>query len=363
MGFDPQAVLAGLPRGAVGDTTSDASFELVSERHPNSPSVARLSGTFDEDSWVQPASNVSQRSILSDASWVSAPARLNLPRCFAPSTAFRLAFPGSADARLGVSGQNFVRAAELRSGVLLEGPQGPARVHKVIKLPPLERDFVRLHFLRDSSAVQGASASSSPKCDTFCITADHKVFIRQPDGSLTPVSAQELISLVGNGRGPCIRSAFGFQEVMTANRETNRMPVVEVWFYDPNAAVFAWEFPSRTPRTVRESAAVACGGQFHSTSYSFEAMGNAVASTFWGSMTQPRALRRSSSLGATPSPVSTWTIGTIGHDDAELGKCKVCAVHHRYLMPISNTRCKYGARCKLCHHPHPELDRRLQLLT
>lgn len=282
----------------------------------------------------------SSSSAESIASWISV--HSDRPRCFLPNTAFRRTTDGA-----------FVRAAGLRKGDLLEGPDGStACVMEVRKHKPgaASVEFIQL-------TTEGGS---------FVCTWNHQLLVVGPDGECIPIEAQTLMN--NTQRMPSIVTGAEPLPILKVEKFSRCQALVELCFASESSAVLAWVFPSgRLPRSVRRSASVACLGRRHGESDSLDLAGLAVSKTFLDDKNihaHPATSCRSSSVGAHVNPRSCWSIGTLAHDEAHPERCKVCPVHHRFLhnaLDSSRGSCRRGALCRLCHAAHHERDRNLKL--
>lgn len=277
-----------------------------------------------------PASSASScgASDVTDATWVSAPPRINTPHCFLPGTAFRRA--GMTD--------SYVRAAELRKGDVLEGVgEAHVCVSTVEKHRPEEHDLIHI-------------CTSESK---FCVTRDHKILVCGPTGLAVPAAAGDLMA----GQAlPSVYDGNAYHAVLSVIRERRQTAVVGVCFAEEAAPVLAWAFPKHRPRVVRDAAAVACLGTRHRSADTLQRAGLVVSRTF---LDEPRPKYRTRSAGASPDCRSEWSVGTLLHPD----RCKVCEIHHRFMLDFGSaykklTPCNKGAGCQDCHARHPEFARR-----
>lgn len=232
---------------------------------------------------------------------------------------------------------------------MLDGPHGLVRVANVVKHLAVERDLVRVHIAPEENVLK-----TTMKNDSFTITANHKIYMCERNGTCSALPAKHLVSELHAGLKPCVRTGAGLRNVVLASLFVQSTEVVEVMFEDENAVVFAWEFSSRTPRTVRENAAVCCAGRDHHSADRLKRTGLVPKNTFIdGSPKEGR--RRSSSEGDKPRPDSSWSVGTISHDESDERRCagRVCRFHRRYMQTCATHSgakpCKDGAACKFCH--------------
>lgn len=249
--------------------------------------------------------------------------------------------------------KGYVRVAELRKGDVLEGPGGAqCVVYNVVKHRRQDRDVVRLQTAKGH----------------FSVTTDHRIVIQGADGSPVPATAQELLSLRRASITCRIFNGTDFEEVLHVQDHVLDVQVVELLFQSDEAQVLAWEFPSRTPRSVRDAAAVACYGRHWSAADLLDQAGIEPNDVLYIAppSAQPPAAQRASSApprqfdprGVAGNPYSSWSVGTIPHSP-EGCSGNVCAVHHRFMAgKASASPCKYGAGCKMCHAAHNELNAR-----
>lgn len=276
-------------------------------------------------------SSGSRGSGRSSASWVSAPACSSGPHCFLPETHFRRP-----------DGSYVTAAALKRSGDILVGPEGKfAQVLHVEKYKPEEREVVCL-----------TTADAS-----FRITSDHRLLVKGPNGSAEPVLARDLLA---GGRMPEVFDGSTYNIVKDLKLTRLRTQVVDVCFEEELIAVLAWTFPPRRkPRIVRNSAAVACLGRQVA-----DRMMLMIGDDCLTPLANKEYSMRSRSCGAPANPTSTWSVGSLRHSDDDPGRCRVCAVHHRFMLdtqePKTASPCRHGPACKYCHEPHLERSSRIR---
>lgn len=154
----------------------------------------------------------------SHSACVSAPARLDMPRCFLPWTLF-----------LRMNGQ-LVTASELRdaSRDSVQGPSGhEVVVERCIRHRAEERSFVRLRLERGGSPLT--------------ITADHQLVVEGPQGAQRHMEAQGLASDANRAR---VFDGFDFQVVDKATPFRKSQEVFEITFAG-DSAVLIWMVPKR----------------------------------------------------------------------------------------------------------------------
>jgi len=238
-------------------------------------------------------------------------------RCFPPDAVFQR------------SNGEYVRAAHLRKagGDILLGPKGvQVQVQSAVTHAPTERDFVRL---------QTAEGS-------IVVTADHELLVAGPDGRPQDQKASTLVH-----RPIQLYNGSEFNDVIKIEQYKRSTQVVELCFQNLDAAVLAWTFPGRAPRSVRQGAAVACMGKRISSGW-YGREGLRETSTFLDVERTCEATRRSRSEGAPADPCSTWSVGSIHHPH-----CVICPIHARYVRASEGKpACKHGAGCWNCHAPH-----------
>lgn len=198
---------------------------------------------------LRPGSFFSRRTLPSSSagfqlSVVSAPPKLDAPRCFLSTTRFKLVSENGKVVP--------VTATELRKrgGQTLEGPGGASvQTLRVIQYERRDTDLVEI----DS---EGAP-------HPFKITKDHVLHVVTAAGDAERVQAKELLEpWLQNCR---ISDGAHRWLVNSASLITEHVAVVEIFFQNPtDALVLAWVLPRprphRGPRHLCDSAAVACFG-------------------------------------------------------------------------------------------------------
>eukprot|EP00927_Polykrikos_kofoidii_P003149 TRINITY_DN11245_c0_g1_i3.p1 TRINITY_DN11245_c0_g1~~TRINITY_DN11245_c0_g1_i3.p1 ORF type:complete len:1402 (+),score=136.92 TRINITY_DN11245_c0_g1_i3:73-4206(+) len=232
-------------------------------------------------------------SSSSNISWVSAPGRLNVARCFLPTTRFKR--PNGAE----------VIAAELsQSGDVLLGPDGcEVKVHKKVRIPKSERDFVQLR-------LDGANCF-------FAITTNHPVLVEGPDGTQEVVEAGSILG--ANGTRKRVFSGVDYHSVVEANAFTDVTEVIELTFADSSATVIAWTPPQRRRprrgqgRLLQPENGVAVRGAQLSQQHCLAVNGFVRRHGFVDEMSPASPHRRSRSVGSKALPESCFSVGSRDH--------------------------------------------------
>lgn len=196
-------------------------------------------------------------------------------------------------------------------------------VNKVVKHAPQERDIVRI------STAFGALA----------VTADHAILVEGPAGE--PERATIGTVQVGNTK---VFDGKRFHPVIDVHPYSAPVQAIEVTFDDDGAAVLAWTFPGRAPRSVLSTAAVACLGRMHDATDCLNLAGFEVSRTFLSERraTAAGAEPRSRSLGARPDTRSHWSVGSVRHSSLQPEHCQICEAHHYHLQRPDSSACPWN---------------------
>mmetsp|Transcript_22566 Transcript_22566/g.56874 ORF Transcript_22566/g.56874 Transcript_22566/m.56874 type:complete len:179 (-) Transcript_22566:62-598(-) len=161
---------------------------------------------------------------------------------------------------------------------------------------------------------------------------------------------------------PRIFDGSSFHEVTEAGETKQTTQLIDVCFDAEDAAVLAWHFPGKRPRSISCSAAVACLGRQVADRTAMLGVEEKCTFVDVGSSSN-RSQRRARSAGAASDPRSGWSAGTRFHDRSDPARCQVCSAHHRFMQdPFAQDArpCKKGPGCRYCHAPHAERGTRVR---
>lgn len=304
---------------------------------------------FQSKAFVMSECASSSLSVVTKASWVSAPACITPQQCFLVKTVFRRAHDNAGS-------PSYVPAAQLKRGDMLLGPaQSTVQVLDVRRSKPRNRDIITI----ETHELPADTRSR------FSVTSDHRVLVEGSDGKPVPQSAHDLKTQCSSNTRK-IFNGVGFVNISSITSHVDSVEVVDVCFDDPGASVLAWLFPGKhNPRSIRDDAAFACLGRAAEDRLGL--MGVACRNTFILDGAAHMATRRrccsegvkwrvaGESQQLKFNPWSNWSVGSQNHTDADPSRCRVCIEHRRFLRAnagIAVKPCRKGPRCKFCHGPH-----------